>query len=160
MIGHQLALMLFQYSGSGGTQYGSLPVFGILIGIVAGVVASANGRSGGRWGALVGAVCFAGYWAIEFAGAWASKPEGTDPGGLVWASLFSVMGQSALSGAIWCGLWGLLGGRIGRRMRAAKSNTEPPDTTEVVQLKLTAAQAATTDEASTERAGHHQNHAD
>jgi hypothetical protein len=116
-----LSLILFQYSGSGGAQYGSWPMIGILIGIVVGMVAAAAGRSGGLWGALVGAICFAGAWSVQL-------PEGFDLGpGHFTQPLLMEIGSGAVSGAIWCGLWGLLGGWIGKKMRAGKGEPKHSD---------------------------------
>lgn len=115
------SLILIQYSASGGPQYGAMPMIGIAIGIVAGMIAAANGRSGGRWAALAGAVCFAVAWGVN-------QPEGFDIGGAGHFSQPLIMQiiSGALSGAIWCGLWGLLGGHWGRKMNTAKVDPVPP----------------------------------
>jgi len=129
MVIDELAFILFQYAGGGGNaQYGSWPMIGILIGIVVGIVAAVARRSGGLWGALVGAICFAGAWAVN-------KPERTllTEG----SGLFFQIGQGAVSGAVWCGLWGLLGGWIGKKMRAGGGEPKPSD---VQLLGLTSSQ--------------------
>jgi len=116
-----LSLVFFQYFSSGtGTQYGSWPMLGILIGIVAGMIAAVAGRSGSLWGALVGSICFAAAWAVN-------KPEGADLGrlGHITAPLLLQIAHGAVSGAVWCGLWGLFGGWICRKMRATKSVQQP-----------------------------------
>jgi drug/metabolite transporter (DMT)-like permease len=100
------------------TDYGSMPLIGILIGIVAGAVAAASDRSAGKWAALVGAVSFAIAWAVN-------RPEGFDIGpGHYQQPLAMQIGIGAISGAVWCGLWGLLGAKIGRKM-AVKNDQKP-----------------------------------
>jgi len=136
MIESQLALILFQYPGGGGVQYGAWPTIGILIGVVAGVVAGAARRSGARWGALVGAICFAGAWAVN-------QPEGFDLAGSHFTQpLFMQIGSGAVSGAVWCGLWGLLGGWISRKISTADGRQRPFEATDVVQLRLSGPQTA------------------
>ena len=123
MVVNEFSLILLQYSGSaGGRQYGAMPMIGIAIGIVAGMVAAANGRSAGRWASLVGAVCFAVAWAVN-------QPEGFDIGaGHFQQPLFMQVMLGAVQGAFWCGLWGLLGGKWGRKMNAANSDPLSPGT--------------------------------
>ena len=91
-----------QYSAPD-NQLGGIAMVGILVGLVAGFAAEAAKRSGGGWGALIGAVVFAVAWAVN-------KPEGP----LADTPLQIFIG--AIRGAIWCGLWGIAGGALGRRI--------------------------------------------
>jgi len=92
-----------------------MPVLGLFLGIIVGLAAAANGRSGPKYSALIGAGVFAIGYAI-------TQPEGFD---LAGSHFRQPMGMQilmgAISGAIWCGLWGLLGAYIGRKMRSSKS---------------------------------------
>jgi hypothetical protein len=87
------------------------PILGLFIGLIAGAVAGSRGRSGGGYGALAGALFFI---------LWDTLQLVPSPTGYYAAAVGTVAVMAIVDGAVWGGLWGLVGGWLGRKMSQPK----------------------------------------
>lgn len=103
-------LALLQYSKRA-QQNGNMPFFGLLVGLAVGILAGAKGTPEGQkrattpaaWAGAAGAILFAVFTALKY-------PDFN-------AGVAILATYQALTGLIWCGIWGFLGGMVGRKLR-------------------------------------------